>query len=1096
MSADNLDQPATADFTSLVLDYARGVASNFSLQVDAQPEDQLKAPVGGLMSSVGRMTGLDVSWRTEVRSDDVQGRPDVGVTVNRLIVGHVELKRPGMGAIAERFTGPNRAQWRRFQALPNLIYTDGSEWSLYRSGQLASRVRIASDVSGDGAAAVDIESAKWLENMLVDFLHWEPVVPATARGLAEFLAPLARILRDEVRKSLGRAGSPLRSLLKEWGGLLFPETDDVQFADAYAQTLTYALLLARFEGAENLRPAYASEALERDHSLLAEALRLMEAPSVREELKMPIELLERSVAAVDALGIRHEGDPWLYFYEDFLGAYDPKLRKDRGVYFTPVEVVRLQVKLAGELLRTRFGKPLAFADDDVVVLDPAVGTGTYPLAVLDYAVGAVRDRLGPGAVPAKVQDLADRLYAFELLVGPYSVAHLRVSQRLRDAGVTDKPAKVYLTDTLESPNRLPDFAASLLQESMSRERSLAQEVKQSTRVFVCLGNPPYDREARESGDEARRRKGGWVRHGDVGADTEPAILEDFLAPVREAGRGVHLKNLYNDYVYFWRWALWKVFDSTEDAGIVTFITASSYLRGPGFEGMRRKMRQVFDELWIIDLEGDSLGARKTENVFAIRTPVAIAVGVRFGSPQPERSARVWKVRLTGSEQEKLTQLESVDAFADLGWQECSSGWASPFFPAVNGGYSALPLVTDIFPWQQSGVKAGRTWPISPERRTLERRWKELVSEKPERRANLFVNRPTGRRVTDSPPALHPETEKLSPIWELTPATATPRIVRYSYRSFDRQRVIADARLFERPGPRIWSVYGPKQIYMTSLLTATLGRGPAAVASEAIPDLDHFRGSFGGKHVIPLWRDSSATRPNVTHGLLELLGGEYGAPVAAEDLFAYAYGILAQPAYVERFWDELELPPPRLPITKDSALFRIIAAHGARLLYLHTFGKRFEGPADNGFAFHGEARCAKGVSRDRYPEGHQYDPAARALRVGDGEFSPVEPEVWNYSVSGLQVVKSWLDYRKLNRAGRKSSPLDHILPERWEFTEQLLELLWTLERTLALQPRGAQLLDQVMRSSLFTADDLPDPAKAERQPPTAVASMQNHLHASI
>ena len=159
----------------------------------------------------------------------------------------------------------------------------------------------------------------------------------------------------------------------------------------------------------------------------------------------------------------------------------------------------------------------------------------------------------------------------------------------------------------------------MMQEQISLERERAQEVKREAPVVVCLGNPPYDREQRDPDSDEGRRKGGWVRYGDDG-ESAPPILEDFLAPARAAGAGVHLKNLYNDYVYFWRWALWKVFDSTDDPGIVTFITASSYLRGPGFVGMRRKMREVFDELWIIDLEGDSLGARKTDNVFAIRTP--------------------------------------------------------------------------------------------------------------------------------------------------------------------------------------------------------------------------------------------------------------------------------------------------------------------------------------------------------------------------------------------------------------------------------------------------------------------------------------------
>ena len=255
-----------------------------------------------------------------------------------------------------------------------------------------------------------------------------------------------------------------------------------------------------------------------------------------------------------------------------------------------------------------------------------------------------------------------------LLVGPYAVAHLRLSRRLADAGVSDRPAKVYLTDALESPNQLPDFTASLLQERLTQERSEALEVKKDLRVLVCLGNPPYDREQRDPDDDEGRRKGGWVRFGDEG-QVEAPILEDFLAPVREAGQGGQLKNLYNDYVYFWRWALWKVLDSAGDSGIVTFITASSYLRGPGFAGMRRKMREVFDDLWIVDLEGDSHGARKTDNVFAIRTPVAIAIGVRDGQPNPETPARVWKKRLTGPEKSKLAALENATSFGDIEWRK-------------------------------------------------------------------------------------------------------------------------------------------------------------------------------------------------------------------------------------------------------------------------------------------------------------------------------------------------------------------------------------------------------------------------------------------
>ena len=1068
--------------TTPIEGFADAVAQNFAQLIDAQPEDQLKAPVGELMRELGAVAGLEVMWRTEVRAGGDIGRPDLGVAVGGLLVGHIELKAPGTGARPERFRvrSANGQQWKRFQQLPNLVYTDGSEWSLYRSGVRAARVRVADDVSEDGAGGLDDRKTAELEKLLTNFLMWEPVSPSSAEGLAEFLAPLARILRDDVRESLERDDSPLRNLRAEWSRLLFPDMDDAQFADAYAQTLTYALLLARFEGAESLRPAFAAETLEREHALLADAVALLEARPVRRELAMPIELLERAIGAVDAAAVGSDDDPWLYFYEQFLGAYDPKMRKERGVYFTPVEVVRAQVRLAGELLRTRFGKRLAFADDDVVTLDPAVGTGTYPLAILDHAEDTVADLLGAGAVPARLRDLAERLYGFEILVGPYAVARLRISQRLRDTEIANAPARIYLTDTLESPNALPDFRASLLQERLTEERARAQTIKKDTRVMVCIGNPPYERDLRDPNvSEETGRKGGWVRHGDTGADEQP-ILEDFLASVRDAGGGRDLKTVYNDYVYFWRWAMWKVLDSTEEGGIVSFITASSYLRGPGFAGMRRKMREVFDDLWIIDLEGDSIGTRKTDNVFAIRIPVAIAVGIRNGKPKPDTPANVWKVRLTGSEQEKLGVLDAAESFNDLDWRECSQDWDAPFYPSGAGTYFDCPSLADMFPLEYTGSVLYRTWPIGVTEAVLEQRWRSLVSRQSDELRSAF-RETRDRKVDRSYPRLFDHEQRHTPIAELDASVQTPITYRYAFRSFDRQYVIADARVGDFMRPQLWRAHGAEQVYLTTLLSNVIGDGQAAVATGSVPDQHHFCGR-GDKGVIPLWRDADATQPNVTHGVLTLLDETYGAPVPAERLFAYAYGILAQPGYVRRFWDELELPPPRLPLTRNAALFDEVADHGARLLYLHTWGERYRGANDDGYVPQGAARCVKAVPLDTYPEGYEYDAATQTLRVGDGEFAPVPPEVWEFSVSGYQVVKSWLDRRKREPSGRKSSPLDEIRPARWDFTQELLELLWVLEATLAMREEGEALLDSVCAGPLFSADELPTPTPAERQPP--------------
>jgi hypothetical protein len=253
----------------------------------------------------------------------------------------------------------------------------------------------------------------------------------------------------------------------------------------------------------------------------------------------------------------------------------------------------------------------------------------------------------------------------------------------------------------------------------------------------------------------------------------------------------------------------------------------------------------------------------------------------------------------------------------------------------------------------------------------------------------------------------------------------------------------------------------------------------------VPDLHHFRGSYGGKDVIPLWRDPEATQPNIAAGFLVALTKAHGCKAKPEDIFAYAYAVLANPGYVRRFSEELQVPGPRLPVTKNKALFDRGAALGHTLLRWHTYGERFRKKGD-GFKLTGKAKVRTEIpdTPDGYPERHRYDATQKILEVGAGRIGPVSPEVMSFSVSGLQVVKSWLDYRMARGAGKKSSPLDDIRPERWteELTRELLELLWVLEWTLEQYPTLDAWLDEVLASELFTAAEIPPPTDAERKEP--------------
>ena len=749
-------------------------------------------------------------------------------------------------------------------------------------------------------------------------------------------------------------------------------------------------------------------------------------------------MIERS--PVDALAETGIG------YDDLLAASDPRLRQDRGIYSTPGELVGAQCRLVARLLDERLGRPLAFADDGVLTLDPGAGSGAYALAALAEGLRRVRRVLGAGAVPERAAAAARNLRGYEILPGPCAVARRRLRAAVRAHGgeLPAGGARIEAVDVLARPPDPADEAAP---------------------VLVCLGNPPYHRQQLGPERAGGERKGGWVRFG---LDGERPILEDFLAPARQAGLGVHLKNLYNDYVYFWRWALWRALERRSGPGIVALVTASSYLRGPAFAGMRQAMRAAFDELWLLDLGGDGRGARRSENVFPVRTPVAIAFGVRRAEAHPGEPARVRYARLAGSREAKLAALGRIERFEELDWRDCAEGWAAPFLPVRPRfrkvrpqTYDAWPRLTDLFPRQSSGVQLKRTWPVGETREVLERRWRALVGAPASERAALFWES-RDRKMHWSG----------SPLAALDAGAAPPPVVRYGYRSFDRRWLLLDPRLGDYLRPRLWRAHSERQLYLTSLLSKPLGPGPAATVTAQVPDLDHFS-NRGGRDVIPLWLDAAATEPNVAPGLLDRLAHAYGFPLAPEDLFAYAYALLASPAYFERFAEELTEPGPRLPLTGHPDLFRRAGGLGRRLVFLHTWGERFpaagEGPGE---IPPGRARCVRPIpgSPDRFPETFSYDAGRETLRVGDGEIAPVAPEIWSFAVSGFRVVCSWLAHRMKGGAGRRSSPLDALRPERWseETTGELLRLLSLLEATIELFPALERALDEVAASAPLRA----------------------------
>lgn len=915
----------------------------------------------------------------------------------------------------------------------------------------------------------------------------------SAASLAARMAEVARELREEVLDLLDveTEGGPMRTLLGEFQERLLPDLDHKKFADVYAQTMVYGLLSARVTHPELFagdRPLlgirFSNELLDSIYARFREQTageldvdELGLGELAGELAKTDIEELLADFGSKD-----RKMDPVVFLYEQFLQQYDSRQRMDAGAFYTPLPVVQLMTRAVDHILKKTFKLPLGIADpstwsevcrnlgiilpDDTVpdrpfvsMVDPATGTGTYLMEWIRVARESYVAANGNDKGWSKhfEEHVAPAMHAFELMLAPYAIAHLKFAVEGHAAGIEDIEPTILLSDTLSYPDVQGSWDFD--DDPVAIEAQSADDIKTTERFTVVIGNPPYNREQGTVAGE--RRSGGVVRHGVPGIDP---LINDLTRPMSEAGQGLHIKNLYNDYVYFWRWATWKATQNLGDGpGIVAMITASSYLSGKSMSGLRAHLRDVFDDFYVIDLGGEGRGANTEENVFDILTPVAIGIGVRStGTRDRSKSmnCRVHYVRVSGSRTDKFDWLERD--FGDIEFVDVHGTHLDSLAPAASGDYASWPSLEDLMPWSHSGSQVKRTWPISQSVEVLRRRWEALLSAK-DRAVAMKVSRD---RTLDSTPSALGSIGRLAALREVGPGDTPESIEPYGYRSFDRQFVIADARLADYPRPELWAVRSGQQIYLTTLTSTTLGRGPVLTATPYVPDLDHFK-NRGAKDIFPMWRDRDAADPNLGPVVLDRLTEALGEGIGPDEIVQYLYGIGGTAAFSERFAEELAVAagPVHLPITKDRNLFGAVATLGKELLAWHTWGERY---TDQPIPLGPAAEVAKITGK---PDRFGYDPASQTLTVGNGAIAPVSPEVWDFEVSGMKPLQKWLGYRMAKRQGRTSSPLDAITYDEWAFTDELLLVVSILQHTVDLTPRAAELLERVLAGSLFSAEEL-------------------------
>jgi hypothetical protein len=723
-----------------------------------------------------------------------------------------------------------------------------------------------------------------------------------------------------------------------------------------------------------------------------------------------------------------------------------------------------------------------------------MGTGTYLLGVLRRIAETTKIDQGDGAVAGVVKDALKRIIGFELQFGPFAVAQLRLlaeaADLLRAKGIPpDVQLRLYVTDTLGNPADEKEYIPQIL-KPLADSRRQANAVKRAEPITVVLGNPPYK--------ERAKGRGGWV---EAGSATTVAPLERWMPPA-DWGVGAHAKHLRNLYVYFWRWATWKVFGDGAAApqaapdrkGIVCFITVAGFLNGPGFQAMRGDLRRSANEIWVVDCSPEGHQPGVSTRVFqGVQQPVCIVLVARMEKLDVTKPARVrFRSLPAGERARKFAALAALTLDGD-GWMECLTDWRAPFLPAATGGWATYPALDDLFIYNGSGVMPGRTWVIAPDRESLEERWKRLTGETdasrkealfhPHLRNDQFGDKYSGKVVHES---LHGHKHPATSVAMDKGAVVKP--VRYGFRSFDRQWLIPDNRLLNQPNPTLWAWHSARQVYLTAFMQHSPTNGPAVTFTALIPDQHHYKGSFGGR-AFPLWSDAAATQPNVQPSLLTKLSETYGRPVSAEDFMAYVAAIASHPGYVARFAKDLVQPGLHIPITARPGLFIEAVKLGREVIWLHTFGDRFASPTDDRPS--SAPRMPEGErpripengsipsAADSMPKAISYDEITRRLHVGKGYVDNVSPAVWAYQVSGKQVLLHWFSYRGRDRSRpiigerRPPSPLGEIQPEGWlsEYTTELLNVLNVLGRLVALEPKQADLLNCVCSGPILSGEEL-------------------------
>ena len=973
------------------------------------------------------------------------GAPDFHVYRKELAVGYVEAK--DLGKDLRSLKGREAEQKQRYlKGLPNLIYTNCLDFQFYRKGNLAGEVSIGELTSSIQAKHDHFNT---LENHLRNFAAQRPQTITSPEILAHILAGKTALIRDVVLNALIQDQDSDTDLAGQYDAFknhLIEELAPQEFADLYAETVTYGLLAARLydSSPEDFSRSEALELLPRTNPFLRSFFTYIAAADLDDRLRWIVDDVADALRATDADEVMARfgsmigrQDPFIHFYETFLQKYNPDKRRSRGVWYTPEPVVHYIVRAIDETLKQEFDLPLGLADTSKVtidwdtehdrskrhgqpstleeavvrkrevhrvqVLDPATGTGTFLSEVIKRVAPRVK-QAAEGIWPQYVEnDLIPRIHGFELLMASYAMCHLKLGRVLAELGYEFSPSSprlsIYLTDSLEEPKE-PSQALPFARW-LSNEAKEASTIKGHLPIMCVIGNPPYSGESANAGD--------WI----------DGLMEDYKREPGTMGRLVErtAKWINNDYVKFIRLAQHLVESNGE--GVVGLITDHGYLDNPTFRGMRWALLRAFDKILILDLHGNTRRREDVpdgisdKNVFDIQQGVAVLIGIKRNSPTTN---------------------------SDAGLDPTDNGLAQTFYGELWGSreakYEALwnkklyDQSRTIFP--QTPTFYFRPWDYEGERRYnrgfgLDDFFKAYGNGIVTKRDRLCIQ----NTEVDVQTTLHDiehmnedefRTKYQLPNdvrdWKYEWARAdvignreSARVVRIHYRPFDDRYVYysgVSRGFLGWPVQRITRHYIEEENIGLLAPKALSDREFAHVFVASRPSEAIFLSSMTGSNAMnfPLYTAGSfGQRKSVNldsnlFAKLSSLASHNGRRPTEMDAFDYIYGVLHCCEYRLRNRAFLKRGFPRIPWPKSPSEFWTVADKGGRLRQLHLM-------------------VANEVEEAKYPLLGQGESVVSETRFNDGavwindtqRFDGVPSVAWMFHIGGYQPAQKWLKDRQ-------------------------------------------------------------------------------------